>query len=173
MNDVGYPRWAVVLLSVVLTLLTGALTNPQILNGVMVYDNPEAIRDGQYWWVFWFGGGAGFGAAIPAAFLAGVLVGRDVGFASILFRVLIACLVLGMGVGMLMAALGAGVDGLEWAVMGILLSGLGVPLFPLIVLLLFDSLRETVWTGGVLLAAVLGAYGYYRRVRRKRGSVSS
>ena len=173
MNDVGYSRWVVVLLSVVLTLLTGALTNPQILNGVMVYGNPEAIRDGQYWWVFWFGGGVGFGAAIPAAFLAGVLVERDVGFAPILFRVLIACLVLGMGVGMLMAALGAGVNGLGWAVIGILLSGLGIPLFPLIVPLLFDSLWETVWTGGVLLAAVLGAYGYYRRVRRKRGSVPS
>lgn len=166
MNDVGYPRGAVVLLSVVLTLLTGALATPQILNGVMVYSNPEAIRDGQYWWVFWFGGGVGFGAAIPAALLAGVLVKRDVGFAPILFRALIACLVLGVGAGMLMATLSAGVNGLGWAVIGIPLSGLGIPLFPLIVPLLSDSLREIALTGGVLLAAVLGAYGYYRRVRR-------
>ncbi|MFN7162174.1 MAG: hypothetical protein ACK4NB_03850, partial [Fimbriimonadales bacterium] len=65
----------------------------------------------------------------------------------------------------LMATLSAGVNGLQWAVVGIPLSGLGIPLFPLIVLLLSDSLRETMLAGGVLLAAVLGAYGYYRRVR--------
>ncbi|MFN3689441.1 MAG: hypothetical protein ACK4UU_00790, partial [Fimbriimonadales bacterium] len=77
MNDADYSRWVTVFLSVVLTLLTGALTTPQILNGVMVYGNPEAIRDGQYWWVFWTGGGVGFGAAIPAAIVAGVLAKRD------------------------------------------------------------------------------------------------
>ncbi|MDM7461925.1 MAG: hypothetical protein P3X24_009815 [bacterium] len=166
MNDVGYPRGAVVLLSVVLTLLTGALATPQILNGVMVYSNPEVMRDGQYWWVFWFWGTAGLSAAIPAAVVAGVLVKREGGFVLVWFRILLVCLVLGMGVGMLLATLGAGLNGLGWAVVGIPLSGLAIPLFPLTIFLLSDLLQEIALVGGVLLAAVLGAYGYYRRVRR-------
>ncbi|MFN4032417.1 MAG: hypothetical protein ACK4ME_02155 [Fimbriimonadales bacterium] len=45
MNDAGYPRRAIVLLSGVRTLLTGALATPRVLNGVMVYSNPAACGE--------------------------------------------------------------------------------------------------------------------------------
>lgn len=161
-----YPRWMMVALGISLTLLTGVLTTAQLLNGLMLYDDPEAIRDGQYFMVFMIGGAAGLVTAIPAAVMVGIFIARNVGFALLLSRVLLVCLAIGMSVGVVLAGLGGGGNALEWAAIGVLLSGLGVPLAPLVLFVLPDTLSVSAPVGGALLLAVLGAYWYYQRTER-------
>lgn len=166
--NLPYPRWMMATFSVLLTLLTGALTTAQLLNGLMVYDNPDAIRDGQYSMVFGIGAAAGFVTAIPAAIGAGVFVARNGEFALLLSRTLLVCLVIGVGVGVLLAGVGGGGNAVAWATIGVLLSGMGILLAPLVLFVLPDTLSVSAPTGGALLLAVLGAYWYYRRTTRSR-----
>ncbi|MCS7208806.1 MAG: hypothetical protein NZ874_04460 [Fimbriimonadales bacterium] len=172
-KEMPYPRWAVATFSVVLTLLAGALAMTQLLNGVLVYENPHAIRDGQYFMIFGIASGTGFIMAIPAAVVAGVLVLRNPEFAPTLNQTLLVYLVVGMGLGMVLAWMAGGLNGLGWAVFGILLSLLGIVLAPLALFGFASTLPVSAPAGGVLLLAVLGAYGYYRRTQRRRAASGS
>ncbi len=168
--NLPYPRWMIATFGVLLTLLTGALTTAQLINGLTVYDNPDAIRDGQYSMVFGIGAAGGFITAIPAAILAGIFIVRNADFALLLSRTLLACLVIGMGVGVLLAGVEGGGNALAWAAIGVLLSGLGILLTPLALFVLPDTLPVSAPVGGALLLAVLGAYWYYWRTTRSRAS---
>ncbi|MDW8106219.1 MAG: hypothetical protein RMK45_01935 [Armatimonadota bacterium] len=164
--ETAYPRWMYVTFSVALTLLTGALATSQLLNGMMVYSSPDAIRDGQYWFVFPIGAAAGVTLAIPAAIAAGILVARDVEFARTLSQALLACLVLGVGLGASLAFAGAGANGLGWAGIGFLLSLLGIAIGPLALFVISYTLPASLPVGAVLLLAVGGAYWHHRRQNR-------
>lgn len=161
--ETSIPRWWIVAFSVGLTVLTGALVTSQLLNGVMVYSNPNAMRDGQYFMVFGLGCAVGCIVAIPAAVLAGVLTARNPAFASVLSQTLLGCLVIGVGLGLLLASVAAGANGLGWAIMGLALSPLGILLAPAAVLVFPHTLPVSPVVGGALVAAVAGAYWYHRR----------
>jgi hypothetical protein len=166
--ETPYLRWVIVAYSVFLTLLTGALTTAQILNGAMVYDNPNAIGDGQYSMVFGVGGAAGVVVSLPAAILAGVWIARHPDFAPTLNKALLGLLVIGVGIGVLLAGLGAGVDGLGWAAIGMFLTSFGVVLLPLAVYFLIWTMPISAIVSAALLLAVGGAYWYYRHIQRHR-----
>lgn len=161
--ETSIPRLVIVAFSVVLTLLTGGLATSQLLNGVMVYSNPDAMRDGQYFMVFGLGSAVGCMVAIPAAVLAGVLVSRSLAFAPMLTRTLLVCVIVGVGLGMLLAFAGAGANGLGWAVVGLALSALGLLFVPVAVFVFPHTLPVAPIVGGALVAVVAGAYWYYRR----------
>ncbi|GIV10561.1 MAG: hypothetical protein KatS3mg020_0052 [Fimbriimonadales bacterium] len=158
-------RRMVIAYSVVLTLLTGALTTAQILNGLMVYANPDATRDGQYFMVFGIGGAVGFVMALPAGLLAGVWIARDPDFAPLLNKALLVCLVIGVSIGVVLAGLGAGINGLLWAAIGIGIVLLGLAVLPLVVFVLPSTMPVSALVALALLLVVVGTYGYYRRAQ--------
>jgi len=52
------PNWLVILFASVLTLITGAECTALLMHGWFMVDDPAALRDGQYMFVFFLGGRA-------------------------------------------------------------------------------------------------------------------
>lgn len=158
------PRWIAVG-SGAITLFVGMLGTAATFNGFLVYDQPDALRDGQYMMVFGIGAAAGFWGALPAALLSMVLVFRQPGF----FR--LHALMLGgigafvIGVGVVMAGLGAGWEGVLGALIGLSLSPLGIAIAPLM-LLDTEIYGVVALTSLALVLTVLLTYGAYRRSQR-------
>jgi hypothetical protein len=70
------PNWLVILFAIVLTLITGAECTALLMHGWFMVDDPDALRDGQYVFVFFLGGSAGTAAVIPTAVMGAVMVAR-------------------------------------------------------------------------------------------------
>jgi len=158
-------RRVVMAYSAILTLLTGATTTAQILNGVMVYSNPDAIRDGQYIMVFAIGSAVGFLMALPAGLLAGVWIARNPDFAPLLNKVLWVFLVIGVSLGVVLAGFGAGMNGLLFAAIGMILVLLGLVMLPLVVFVLPSTMPTSALVALALLLVVVGTHWYYRRAQ--------
>ena len=110
------PRWLVVLFASVLTLITGAECTALLMHGWFRVDDPNALRDGQYMFVFFLGGSAGTAAAIPTAVMGAVIVARHPGFVLYLTVTLALITALGVGMGLLLSV-PAGINGVGWGVL--------------------------------------------------------
>ncbi|OYT74045.1 MAG: hypothetical protein CFK49_00100 [Armatimonadetes bacterium JP3_11] len=159
-------RRVVTAYSAILTLLTGATTTAQILNGVMVYSNPDAIRDGQYMMVFWLGGAAGSLMALPAGLLAGVWIARNPDFAPLLNKALLVFLIIGVSLGVVLAGVGAGMNGLLFAAIGLVFVLPGLVMLPLVVFVLPSTMPASALVALALLLVVVGTHWYYRHAQR-------
>lgn len=163
------PRWLVILFVSALTLITGAECTALLMHGWFMVDDPEALRDGQYMFVFFLGGSAGTAAAIPAAVIGAVIVARRPDFVRYLTVTLALITALGVGMGLLLSV-SAGVNGVGWGALGIGLTLLGITATPL-GLFWFGHCAPVAVPIGVLMAlAVMGAYRLYRR--REGGTAS-
>jgi hypothetical protein len=163
------PNWLVILFAIVLTLITGAECTALLMHGWFMVDDPDALRDGQYMFVFFLGGSAGTAAVIPTAVMGAVMVARRPDFVRYLTVTLALITALGVGMGLLLSV-PAGINGVGWGVLGIGLTLLGIITTPL-GLFWFGHCAPVAVPIGVLMAlAVIGAYWIYNR--REGGTAS-
>ncbi|MCX7992081.1 MAG: hypothetical protein N2651_00270 [Fimbriimonadales bacterium] len=159
------PRW-LALLSPWLTFLVGMEGVAAAANGLLLYEQPDSLRDGQYIMSISMSAAAGFWGALPAAILGAILVFRDPDF----FR--LHALVIGwvgafvVGCGMLLAGLGAGWEGVLSAFIVFVVAPIGLVLVPLI-LLDSESYAIILPASLGLILTVLLTYAAYRKRSRQ------
>jgi hypothetical protein len=163
------PRWFVVIFGIVLTMITGAECTALLMHGWFMVDNPDALRDGQYVFVFFLGGSAGTAVAVPTAVVGAVMVARRPDFVRYLSLTLAAITALGVGMGLLLSV-SAGINGVGWGALGIGLTLLGIIMTPLGLFWFEHSAPVAVPIGVLMALAVVGAYWLY--CRREGGAAS-
>ena len=163
------PRWLVILFAIGLTLLTGMLCTSLLMHGVYMLQDPEILRDGQYVFVFFLGGGAGLLIAVPSAVIGAVMLARCPDFMRYLGITLASLTALGVASGLALC-LPAGANAVAWGVMGIGITLFGVIWAPLALLSFAYVAPVAVPVGVVMALAVAGAYWLY--CRREGGTAS-
>ncbi len=118
------------------------------------------LRDGQYMFVFFIGGGCGFWAATPSAILVGVQLARKPHLWQPLLIALGVYLAIGIGVGLILSSFG-GVNAVLWGIVGVGLALLGPPMAPLSLIWFHHTLPATLPVGVVLVAVAVGVSRRY------------
>lgn len=124
--------------------------------------DPEMLRDGQYVFVFFIGGGVGALVALPSAVLGAVLLWRSPDFFRSLGVTLALLTALGIGLGLLLSA-SAGANAVGWGVLGVGLTFLGILMAPVWIIGFAYAAPVAIPVGAAILLAIGGAYWLYRR----------
>lgn len=154
------PRWIAIVMAT-MTVLVGMLGAAAISSGWLVYEQPHAVRDGQFVMGVSLFAAAGFWGALPVALLSGFLVYRDTRLFRTLALVVGSAGALAVGVGVLLSGLSAGWEGVLVALIGLLASPIGLVVAPLM-LLSPETYSVAVPTGICLALMVFITYRVYR-----------
>ncbi|MCS7191067.1 MAG: hypothetical protein NZ843_05655 [Fimbriimonadales bacterium] len=155
------PRW-VAFASALITTIVGMLGFASIASGLIVYESPHAVRDGQYMMGVGMFAAVGFWGALPVAILSSVLVYRDPRFFLPHALAIGGVGALAIAGGLLLTGLSAGLEGVLAALTGLLVSPLGLVVAPLL-LLERDTYIAAASVGICLALVVLGTYFVVRR----------
>lgn len=154
------PRWIAIVIAT-MTVVVGMLGAAVVSSGWLVYEQPYAVRDGQYVMGVGLLTAAGFWGALPAGILSGVLVYRDTRLFGAFALAVGGVGALAVGVGVLLSGLSAGWEGVLAALIVLLASPIGLVVAPLM-LLKPDTYSVAVATGVCLVLVVLVTYRVYR-----------